>query len=192
MLLECTTVFLGVVIFTCNGDGTIETTEVDIGTNISLPCNFVYHNLSYPGAAWPFKRYWVLPNTTVVDDSFDTDGKFTVIETNVYTFNLFINGIEAQELGTYECVMIWTQTDYKSNVIRINLIEYKSDDDEYSPESSKMNTLYGFIVGVVTVLIIIVMCLLLKEFCYKKPHANQLQRNGSAHLTSHERVTHHF
>lgn len=164
MFFACTAIFLCAVIFSCNGEGAIETSEVQLGANISLPCDFVYYNLSSPTTTYPFKKYWVLPNTTVVEDSFGTDGKFSVIELNVYNFSLFINGVEAQDFGTYECVMIWTNTAYESDVIRINLIEYNSDDDG-SQDTSGMNILYGCIIGAGTVSVIMIMGCLLKKFC---------------------------
>lgn len=89
-------------------------------TNVSLPCNYTLHNLSYPAVPVPIKRYWVIPNGTVLPDTFLGDGKFSVEKPD---FNLYVASINDPDFGLYHCAILWNNWDYKIDVIRIGLNE---------------------------------------------------------------------
>ena len=91
-------------------------------TNVSLPCNYTLHNFSYPLVPVPFKRYWVLPNGTVLPDTFLGDWKFRIgrLEPD---FRLYVAAIDDPDFGWYHCVLLWNNWDYMVDTIRIGLNE---------------------------------------------------------------------
>lgn len=97
-----------------------ESYKAEYFTNVSLPCNYTNHNLSYPAVPVPIKRYWVLPNGTVLPDTFPGDEKFYVEKPD---FNLFVARIDDPDFGWYHCALLWNNWDYKVDVIRIGLNE---------------------------------------------------------------------
>ena len=89
-------------------------------TNVSLPCNYTLHNISYPPFPDPIKKYWVLPNSTVLLDTFLGDEKFSIQNPGFY---LYVASISDEDFGLYHCVLLWNNWDYKVDVIRIGLNE---------------------------------------------------------------------
>ena len=89
-------------------------------TNVSLHCNYTLHNLTYPPFPDPIKKYWVLPNSTVLPDTFLGDSKFVIQKPE---FILYVGDINEEDFGLYHCVLLWNNWDYHVDVIRIGLNE---------------------------------------------------------------------
>lgn len=134
-----------------------ESYEAEYYTNVSLPCNFTLHNLTYPGLVAPFKKYWILPNATIIPDLFPGDNKYSVISTS-FDLRLFIRSIDDDDFGVYHCIMIWNDYDYKMDAIRVGLNEdgpyYKKKLEEF-----ELNLIIGCAsAGAVVLLVVIITC----------------------------------
>ena len=99
-----------------------ESYNAEYFTNVSLPCNYTLHNLSYPAVPVPIKRYWIIPNGTVLADTFLGDWKFR-IEKLEPDFRLYVAAIDDVDFGLYHCVLLWNNWDYQVDIIRIGLNE---------------------------------------------------------------------
>lgn len=134
-----------------------ESYEAEYFTNVSLPCNFTLHNITYPGLVTPFKKYWVLPNATILQDTFPGDGKYTVTA-SPFDLRLFIRSIDDADFGVYHCLMIWNNYDYKMDAIRVGLNEdgpyYKKKLEEF-----ERNLIIGSACAGVAVLLIVIVCI---------------------------------
>lgn len=138
-------------------DGARESYEAEYFSNVSLPCNFTLHNLTYPGLQVPFKKYWILPNTTVLADHYLGNERFHIHAPDPYTFDLIISGIDDPDFGAYHCVMLWENIYYTASVIRVALNE---DGPKYKRqlEQFQRNVLIGCISAGVAVVIVIIGC----------------------------------
>lgn len=145
------------VICTCT-HAARESFEAEYFTNVSLPCNFVLHNLTYPGLLVPFKKYWILPNTTVLADNYIGNERFHIDAPNPYTFNLLITSIDDIDFGVYHCMMLWENVFYTASFIRVALNEdgpyYKKQLEQF-----QRNVLIGCICAGAAVLIIVIVYL---------------------------------
>lgn len=135
-----------------------ESFDAEYFTNVSLPCNFAQHNLTYPGLLIPFKKYWILPNTTVLADNYPGNERFHIDAPDPYTFNLLITSIDDIDFGVYHCMMLWENIYYTASVIRVALNE---DGPYYKKllEQFQRNVLIGCISGGAAVLVIVIVYL---------------------------------
>ena len=144
---------LVVIVFTMlrSISGFGESFEVGDHTNVSLPCNYTKHGVGYPGILIPFKRYWMLPNGTVVPDTYIiSDGRISVDRPTLYDFNLVILNVDDVDYGVYHCVMIWNNIDYTITTIPIGLNDegprYKNELKEFEKDVLIGGTIAGCVV----------------------------------------------
>lgn len=139
--------------------GASESFKVEYFQNVTLPCNFTKFGITYPGLPWPFKKYWVLPNATILDDNYQGDNKYTVIRTvnNPYDFYLHIREAGDAEFGVYHCLMIWENVNYRMNAIRVAVNE-EGPYYQRKLEDFERNVLIGSIAAGGVVLLIFIAC----------------------------------
>lgn len=152
-------------VYSCAVAGARESYEAEYYTNVSLPCNFTFHNLTYPGIPFPFQRYWVLPNASVLAEGYTGSERYHIEAPDRYTFNLRIDSIDDQDFGAYHCVMLWENIYYTASVIRVALNE---DGPLYKKqlETFQRNLLIGCISAGALVILIIILCVVCR--CRKK------------------------
>lgn len=170
--MEWTVIFIAILFNTAPVQGARDDYEADYHTNVSLPCNFTFHNLSYPGIAVPFLRYWILPNTSVIADNSALDERVKIVSPDQYTFNLFIAWITDEDYGVYHCFMIWNNINYQSSVIRVGL----NEDGPYYKEKLEQferNVLIGCIAAGGVVLIVFIGCIVCR--CRRKKNESSGQ-----------------
>ncbi|KAL4230067.1 hypothetical protein ACF0H5_010452 [Mactra antiquata] len=153
--------------------GARENYEAEYHSNVSLPCNFTLHNLTYPGISVPFLRYWILPNTSAISRNVGLNNRVQIVSPNQFTFDLFIASIEEEDYGVYHCFMVWNNIDYKSSTIRIGLNEdgpmYKAKLEQF-----ERNVLIGCIAAGGVVLIIFIGCIVCRCRNKKKESLSDL------------------
>lgn len=146
-----------------------ESYEADYFTNATLHCNFTLHNLTYPGIQVPFKKYWILPNATILSDTFVSDDKYT-ITVSPFDLRLFIRNIDDPDFGVYHCIMLWNNIDYKMDAIRVGLNEdgpyYKKKLEEF-----ERNLIIGCASAGAAVVLIIIGCIVCR--CRKKKDGDE-------------------
>jgi len=141
-----------------------ESLRMEYYENITLPCNFTRHGFTYPGLQVPLRRYWILPNATVLDESYPGDSTYTVIKpiTNPSDFWLHIREAGNAQFGVYHCVMIWNNWDYKLDAIRVALNEegpyYQRKLEEFELKVIIGSSVAGGIVLVVLVICVVCLC----------------------------------
>ncbi|KAH3843011.1 hypothetical protein DPMN_116517 [Dreissena polymorpha] len=156
-MLCCALVFI--LFFARTTQGASESFKVEYYKNITLPCNFTKFGITYPGLPWPFKKYWILPNATILDDTYAGDNKYTIIRplNNFYDFYLHIREASDAEFGVYHCLMIWENVNYRMNAIRVAVNEegpyYQKKLEEF-----ERNVLIGSIAAGGVVLLIFIAC----------------------------------
>lgn len=142
----------------------METYEVDYNSNVTFSCNFTLHNITYLGLQVPFRKYWVLPNATVLQDTFLGDDKFSV-KNSPYDLKLVIRNVDDPDFGVYFCIILWNNVDYKMNAISVGLNEqgpyYKSKLEEF-----QRNLIIGCASAGGAALLIIIACIACR--CRKK------------------------
>ncbi|XP_060605510.1 uncharacterized protein LOC132758010 [Ruditapes philippinarum] len=159
-----------VSVFSYEAAGARESYEAEYFTNASLPCNFTLHNLTYPGITIPFKKYWILPNTSVLADNFPGSERYHIEAPDPYIFNLRIDSIDDPDFGVYHCVLLWENIFYTTSVIRVALNE---DGPLYKRqlETFQRNLLIGCISAGAAVIIVIIVCVACR--CRKKKSKNE-------------------
>ncbi|XP_045206674.2 uncharacterized protein LOC123558897 [Mercenaria mercenaria] len=175
----------------CTAEGARESFEAEYYTNVSLPCNFTLHNLTYPGINVPFKKYWILPNTTVLADNFAGSDRYHIEATDPYTFSLRIDSIDDPDFGVYHCVMIWENIYYTASVIRVALNE---DGPLYKRqlETFQRNLLIGCVSAGAAVVIVIIICVVCRYRKKKSKREDALSNldyyspSSKGHHTSYE------
>ena len=161
-----------------------ETYEVDYFSNVTFHCNFTLHNLTYPGLATPFKKYWVLPDTSILADNFGGDDKFTITATP-FDLRIDIRNVDDPDFGVYHCLMIWNNIDYKMDAIRVGLNE-QGPYYKWKLEQFERNVIIGCSSAGAAIVLIVIVCIVCRcRGTKRSKDETTTVRNGHVYRVDH-------